>query len=151
MRPCSHSKEGTDLNVQTHFSRLAETPGFHFFDELCLQIAFILAYLIRQHDVLPYNNSLYTAIGILLAIIDFLVAVSADSMHNVVKRGYWKEFTSTVKHCTLVFLLMTLWMFSLKNADSYSRIVLFLTWLFHMAIGYCNRLLWKELTASRRT
>ena len=117
---------------------------FIIFDELALQVAFILAYLARQHSFPPYANNLYQAIGILLVIFDFLVVIAIDSMHNVVKRGYWKEFTSTVKHCTLVFLLMTLWMFSLKNADSYSRIVLFLTYLFHMVIGYGIRELWKN-------
>ena len=116
---------------------------FILFDELSLQIAFILAYLLRQHTFPPYVNSIYLSIGITLAIFDLLVAIMMGSMHNVVKRGYWKEFTSTVKHCTLVFLLTSLWMFSLKNADAYSRIVLYLTFLLHMALGYGLRLLWK--------
>ena len=91
---------------------------FIFFDELSLQIAFILGYLVRQHAFPPYVNDLYMSIGIILTIFDLLVAVMMDSMHNVVKRGYWKEFTSTVKHCTFVFLLTILWMFSLKNTDA---------------------------------
>ena len=116
---------------------------FILFDELSLQIAFIIGYLLRQPGFLPYSNGIYLSIGIILAIFDLLVAVVTDSMHNVVKRGHWKEFTSTVKHCTSVFLLTTLWMFSLKNADAYSRIVLFLTYLFHIVIGYGIRQLWK--------
>lgn len=49
---------------------------FIFFDELTLQIAFILAYLIRHHDIFPYNNNTYLAIGIMLAVLDFLVATT---------------------------------------------------------------------------
>ena len=116
---------------------------FILLDELCLQVAFILAYLLRQHSFPPYTNDLYLTIGLLLAMFDLIVAVMMDSMHNVIKRGYWKEFTTTVKHCTVVFLLMTLWMFSMKNSDSYSRIVLSVTYLFHLLIGYGVRLLWK--------
>ena len=116
---------------------------FILFDELSLQVAFILGYFLRQHVFPPYANNTYLSIGIILAIFDLLVAVMMDSMHNVVKRGYWKEFICTVKHCTMVFLLINLWMFSLKNADAYSRIVLYLTYLFHIAIGYGTRLLWK--------
>lgn len=116
---------------------------FIMLDVLCLQVSFLLAYFFRQHSWIPYLNDLYRAIGILLIIFDLLVAVMMDSMHNVVKRGYYKEFAQTFKHCTMVFLLTILWMFSLKNSDTYSRVVVFLTYLFHMALGYSSRILWK--------
>ena len=116
---------------------------FIMLDVLCLQVSFLLAYFFRQHSWIPYLNDLYRAIGILLIIFDLLVAVMMDSMHNVVKRGYYKEFSQTFKHCTMVFLLTILWMFSLKNSDTYSRVVVFLTYLFHMALGYGGRILWK--------
>ena len=124
---------------------------FILLDELCLQIAFVLAYSIRHNEWNPYSNILYQGIAILLAVFDLLVAVMAESMHNVVKRGYYKEFASTVKQCGIVFLLTTLWMFSLKNADEYSRIVLFLTFLFHMLLGYAVRVLWKLHIRKRGT
>ena len=118
---------------------------FIILDVLCLQISFILAYFIRQHSFIPYTNDLYRAIGILLAIFDLLVAVMMDSMHNVVKRGYYKEFVQTFKHCTIVALLTILWMFSLKNSDTYSRTIVFLTYAFHLLLGYVTRLLWRSL------
>lgn len=117
---------------------------FIILDQVVLQIAFILAYFLRHHQLFPYINSLYQAMGIMLVVFNLLVAVMLDSMHNVLKRGYYLEFTSTFKHCSLVFLLMTLWMFTLKNADAYSRITLFLTYLFHILLGYINRLLYKR-------
>ena len=116
---------------------------FILLDEVCLQAAFIIAYLIRQHTLFPYSNSLYQAIGILLFVYDLLVAVMMNSMHNVLKRGCYKEFTQTVKHCLMVFFLTILWMFTLRNSDTYSRTVVFLTLLFHIAIGYGVRILWK--------
>ena len=116
---------------------------FILLDEICLQAAFILAYLIRQHAFPPYTNPLYRSIGLLLLIFDLLVPVMMDSMHNVLKRGYYKEFSQTVKHCLMVFFLTILWMFSLQNSDAYSRIVVFLTFLLHIAFGYGVRLLWK--------
>ena len=116
---------------------------FIILDELCLQLSFLLAYLIRQHSLMPYTNDLYRAIGILLALFDLLVCVMSDSMHNVLKRGYYKEFSQTFKHCLLVCLLTVLWMFSLKNSDAYSRTIVFLTLVFHIIIGYGGRLLYK--------
>ena len=79
---------------------------FIVLDVLCLQIAFFFAYFLRQHAWNPYTNDFYRAVGILLTIFDLLVAVMLDSMHNVTKRGYYKEATQTFKHCAIVFLLM---------------------------------------------
>ena len=122
---------------------------FILLDEICLQISFVLAYFFRQHSWVPYSSELYRDIAILLIIFDLLVSVMTDSMHNVVKRGYYKEFVQTVKHCGLVFLLMILWMFSQKSSDTYSRIILFLTLIFHIIIGYGFRLLWKKRIQKR--
>lgn len=118
---------------------------FILIDILAQQIAFFLAYFIRHGSLLPYQSDLYRAIGIFIAIFDFLVAVILDSMHNVVKRGYYKEFTKTFGHCTLVLLLTILWMFTLKNSDNYSRTVIYLTYVFHIILGYGSRLLWKKV------
>lgn len=124
---------------------------FILFDELCLQIAFGLAYIIRHGIDFPYMSDLYRAIAILMIVFDLLIAVMMDSMHNVLKRGYYKEFAQTVKHCLMVFLLTVLWMFTLKNSDSYSRIIVFLTFVFHVVIGYGIRLLWKAHLRKRGT
>ena len=117
---------------------------FIILDVLCLQLSFFLAYFIRQGSWMPYQSDLYRAIGILIMIFDVLVAVMTDSMHNVIKRGYYKEFTKSFFHCVLVSFLTILWMFSLKNSDAYSRIVVLLTFVFHLGIGYGVRLLWKR-------
>ena len=93
---------------------------------------------------MPYESDLYRAIGILIATFDILIAVMTESMHNVVKRGYYVEFVKTFIHCMLVMLLTTLWMFSLKNSDFYSRTVVLLTCIFHICIGYAVRIWWKK-------
>lgn len=122
---------------------------FIILDVLCLQISFFLAYFIRQGSWSPYSSDLYRAIGILISIFDILVAVMSDSMHNVIKRGYYKEFSKTFAHCSAVMLLTILWMFSLKNSDSYSRTIVLLTYGFHLLLGYAARLLWKQILQRR--
>ena len=118
---------------------------FIILDVLCLQISFFLAYFVRQHTWNPYTNDFYRTVGILLIIFDLLVAVMMDSMHNVAKRGYYKEAIQTFKHSAVVFLITILWMFSLKNSDAYSRITIYLTFIFHLLISYVVRLLWKHI------
>ena len=124
---------------------------FILLDVISLQIAFVLAYYIRHGAFLPYQNELYRDIGIIIAVLDFLVAVALNSMHNVVKRGYYKEFARTFGHCTVVVLLTILWMFSLKRSYSYSRTVIYMTYGFHIILGYGIRLFWKQVLGHRGT
>ncbi len=122
---------------------------FILLDELCLQISFIAAFFLRQRSLSPYASDLYREIAILLALFDLLVAVMADSMQQVLKRGYYIEFAQSFKHCLMVFLLTILWMFTQKSSDEYSRLVLFLTFMFHLGLGYSVRLLWKRRVKKR--
>ncbi len=119
---------------------------FDFFlvDEAALQLSFLLAVFFR-HQSFAYLSPLYRTMGILLILIDALVLVLRNTMHNVVSRGYYKEIAETVKHCFVVFAFAVIYMFAAKTGDVYSRIILFLTFLFHILIGYGTRLLWKRI------
>ena len=62
-----------------------------------------------------------------LVLIDAVVVMLLNTMHNVVKRGYYKELTSTVRHCAIVFGLATIFMFaiqSITNTDEHNMAVL---------------------------
>ena len=113
-------------------------------DEVSLQVAFVLAFLFRHGIFPPYANSKYLAIGIVLAVVDFLVAVLLDSMHNVLKRDEYKEFKETLKHCSAVIALAILLMFGLQVSEAYSRLVILMTYLMHVFISYWARLAWKK-------
>lgn len=117
-------------------------------DEISLQIAFILAGLIRLHS-LTYTSPLYRSLGFMLALIDALVLVLHNSMHNVMSRGYYVELVETVKHCFLVFAFSTVFLFAAQAGVAYSRILLFLTFLLHIVIGYGIRILWKNFVRTR--
>ncbi len=117
-------------------------------DEISLQIAFILAVVIR-HQVWVYATSIYRNLGYLLILVDALVLVLHNSMHNVYKRGYYVEAVETFKHCFYVFATATIFMFATQSGDVYSRIILFLTFLFHIVFGYSMRLLWKATSRKK--
>ncbi len=118
---------------------------FDFFviDILSLQLAFILAVAIRHH-AWAYSSLLYRNLGFLLILIDLLVLVAHNSMHNVVSRGYYVEFAQTFKHCFYVFAIATIYMFATQSGTAYSRIITVVTFLFHIVFGYGTRLLWKR-------
>ena len=117
---------------------------FFIIDEIVLQISFILGSLIR-HGIMPYNNHIYLNLSIILVLIDAIVMMMLNTMHNVVKRGYYKELTSTVRHCAIVFGLATIYLFATQSGDNYSRVILVLTLAFHVIIGYFSRITWKKI------
>ena len=117
---------------------------FILLDALCLQAAYMLAYLLRIGGGLPYAVPLYRTLGMMLALVDFLVITALSTMHNVIKRTRYEELKQTVKQCIIVFLLAILWLFSIQNAGAYSRIVLYLTAGLHVIFGYAARQFWKK-------
>ena len=118
---------------------------FIFLDILSLQIAFILAYMTRHGLGIPYVSDDYWELAVIYIFSDFLVAVANRSMKNVLKRGYYKELIQTIKHGVLVLFLVTLYLFSTKSGEAYSRIVLYVTTGYYVVIGYAVRLWWKKL------
>ena len=129
-------------NAQGWFKHI----DFILWDVLILQISFVLGYMIRHGwGQWPYQRSDYKSLAIVLIVVDILVAVIFNTMHNVMKRGYLKELTATIKHVALVLVLMSLYLFSTQSGDVYSRITLYLTAGFHLTLGYMIRLAWKPV------
>ena len=119
---------------------------FILWDVLILQVSFILGYMCRHGwGLWPYLKSDYRTLAIVLVVVDVLVSIASSTMHNVMKRGYFKELAATVKHVALVLVVMTLYLFSTQAGDTYSRITIYLTAGFHLILGYSIRLLWKPL------
>lgn len=121
---------------------------FILLDVLCLQLSFVLACFLRLGKAWPYGDNMYRKIAIVLVIIDLLVAVLFNSMKNVLKRGVYKELAESVKHVALVVFIVTFYLFSVQEGETYSRIVIYLTAIFHVATGYAARLLWKKVLHS---
>ena len=134
------------------YKRNAQGWSKHFdflvLDELSLQLAFILAGAIRHHNWV-YATPLYRNIGFLYILIDALVLVLNNTMHNVMRRDLYAEAGATFKHCAYVFALATIYMFATQSGDAYSRILISLTFLFHLLFSFLTRLGWKAFLRRR--
>ncbi|MBQ6129953.1 MAG: sugar transferase [Lachnospiraceae bacterium] len=119
---------------------------FVIVEELSLQIAYLLAMWIRFRQIL-YPESIYKELAIVLFLIDFVVVMSLNTMHNVLKRGYFLELVETFKNCTAVFGFAVVYMYAMKVSEDYSRILLFVTFILHIVISYITRILWKIILA----
>ena len=61
-------------------------------DQLSLQIAFLLAYMLRNGLSNPYSHLIYCNVAFILVVIDAGVLLLFESLKNVLKRGYYQEF-----------------------------------------------------------
>lgn len=116
---------------------------FMVLDLICLHISFILSYFLRHGVVNPYANSTYRNMAIVMTLIDILVVIFFESLKNVLKRGYYKEFVMTLKHVCILEVASTTYLFTIQAGDTYSRMVFFVMAVIYAILSYCTRLIWK--------
>ncbi len=117
---------------------------FILLDAVCLVMSLFLAYYAYYRTFNLFVDNLYRNILILLILIDIFAALLLNTMHHVMHRGYFIEFSQTIKQVLLVFGVEVLLLFVMKWSGTYSRVILSLTALFHLIISYSTRLLWKR-------
>lgn len=118
---------------------------FIFLDVVSLLISFFCSILSRyginhlnQVDHYQQVFSFYCLIVILLHIVN-------NTFSNVLKKGYYKEFASTLSHVLLSTMIITCYLFTTKVSAEYSRIVIYLLTGYYLIISYVFRLVWKRV------
>ncbi len=119
---------------------------FILLDMLCLQIAYILAYIIRQgeYGLNPYEASLYRNMALYIAVVSLGVLLVYDSLENVLKRGYYKEFMSVFQQVATVSAFGAMGLFLVKEAEAYSRLTFTYAMIIYFVLTYVVRILWKQ-------
>ncbi len=124
---------------------------FIILDCVCLQVAFILAYIIRHGIGNPYLVPIYQYEAIALIVIEVLVVFFTEGFKGVLRRGYYREAAAMAKQVILTTLFSTFFLFMTQKGEAYSRMTLVLTAVFYFLLGYPARLLWKKLLLAGRT
>ena len=117
---------------------------FVLLDMLCLQLAFILAYLIYGHGRNPYETLLYRNIAIFIEFADLLTLFSLNTLKYVLKRGYYKELMRTIYNDLCVGAMTIVYLFLLHQAQEYSRMTMMLMVILYIGLSYSVRILWKD-------
>ena len=119
---------------------------FIFLDVFALELAFLIAYLVRHGSAnLPYSSAAYRTMTVMYFIVDVMVSAVFNTMHNVLKRGYYHELIQSLNQAVLVLVIIALYVFSVQSGGAYSRITIYLTALLHFILGYITRILWKKV------
>ncbi|MBR1561252.1 MAG: sugar transferase [Clostridia bacterium] len=125
---------------------------FIILDLICLGISYLWAYLLRHGSVASlFANKVYVSTGLMLLVFDLLVIVLFGTMHDVLRRGIFKELTSAIKQDLLVFGFISIYLFSVKDGDQLSRIVLWLTLGLHVLTSFLAFIGWKKAVARHHT
>ena len=123
---------------------------FILLDMLSLALAFFTAFSLRfSHAWGGYQTELYRELLIMLLMLDFTVCVMFNTMHDVLRRGMYREALESVKHAAIVFAVMAVLLVALKASNAYSRIILYGTSALHMVLGYTLRQIYKKLLQKR--
>jgi len=123
---------------------------FLVLNQVCLHVSFVVAYCMRDGwRELPYAVDIYREIAVVLSGIDLLIAVLFNTLHQILKRGYYIEAACLVKHVSLVFMTMALYLFSTKQGIEYSRFVFYVTMFLYTLSNYAARICWKRVLAKR--
>lgn len=117
---------------------------FILLDQLCLQIAFRLAFFMRHATLNPYGMPIYRNIVVVLALFEFLTAFFGEEFSGILRRGYKRELIAVMKMDITVMLLVTFYLFAIQDAEAYSRIVLFLTGIHYGWLSWLVRICWKR-------
>lgn len=118
---------------------------FIILDMICLQLAYVLAYIIRLQGICPYGNIIYRNMAVFLELADLLVIFTTGTMKSVLKRGHYSDFIVTLKHSVIVGALALLYLFILQQGLAFSRLTLILTIVLYFILTYVVRELWKNL------
>lgn len=70
---------------------------FIVLDMVCLQIAFILAYLLRWGKLDFYQADVYRHIGVVIEFAELFGVMFFETLHGVLRRGYYEEFLAMAR------------------------------------------------------
>lgn len=117
---------------------------FILLDLICLHLAYLLAFVIRNGVRNPYSDRVYGGTAFFVLLADLFVMVLFETYRGVLRRGYYSEMTALLKQTIMVGLITSLYLFSVNHSHSFSRAVFFLMEAIYIGLSYPVRLLWKK-------
>ena len=118
---------------------------FMMLDMLCLELALMMAYMIRNGFVRPFDDDRYARLGVVILLLHVCVVFFFDSYKSIVKRGYLIEIKAVLKHNTLILCAVFVFLFATKQSAVYSRLILTLMWEISFCFMIVARLAWKRV------
>lgn len=124
---------------------------FMALDILCLILSYTIAYMIYNGGQIPFGVQGYLNLAAVFVLTDFMVMIVNSTMNGVLRRGYYREFSVTLKHTIFIEALVFSYLYAFKLGNAYSRLVLFTFGIIYFLLSYAVRILWKQLLVNRKS
>ena len=122
---------------------------FMLLDIASLILSFVLACITRHGfsavSLLPHYMGYFT---FYLLLVVFLHVVN-NTFSGVLRRGYYREFSHTVKHVALAEMVSIVYLFSLQQGEETSRLIIYLVAVYYILLSYTIRILWKRVVQKK--
>ena len=128
---------------QTEKSSWWKHWDFIVLDIICLQIAYVISFMIRHGWIFPYKLEAYKDLGVILALIELCAGFFLESYKDVIRRGYFEEAKRVVLQITVVLGIVIASLFMTKSSEVFSRAVFLRLWILAIMITYMGRVLLK--------
>ena len=125
--------------------RFSKHIDFIILDIVCMEISFVIAYLVRHGNLVLFDNKYYRAAMIILVVMNLATCYIFNSMQDVLKRGNQLEFYATVKQVVLTTLFLVLYLFVTKTSEDVSRNTIITFPLIYLITAYILRLIYKSI------
>ena len=123
---------------------------FILLDTICVLLAYMLAIRLRLPGFSLLNGLLYQSLAFVIVLVNVVVAIVFNTFSNALKQGYYQAFLSELKHVALALLIDVFFTFTVKTGQQYSRLMILMTAVFHLALGYGVRCLFKTILHKRK-
>lgn len=124
---------------------------FILLDLLCLQLAYIAAFMIRHGLILPYRWEEYRDMGMIICLVELCVGFFLENYRDIVRRGYFQELKKTSLLISTVIVVVFTCLFFTKASAIYSRAVFIEMWVIGILLTYSVRCLRKLSIRKRMT
>lgn len=124
---------------------------FELLDIICMEIAFMLAYVLRHAWDEFYFVKMYMRLCIVLGIIDIAVLFFTNNYKGIIQRNRWQEFVAVCKHVTIVQVLLLIFEYIAQEAYLLSRTVFLVSWGTAIVLCFVGRCAWKQAVRKKVT
>lgn len=124
-------------------SSLIKHIDFSILDFLCIEGAFITAYIHYFEGFSLMEWYRYQTLALLLGIVQIVVDILVRNHQNILRREVYFELVETIKQVCIVMLSVIFILFCMKDSALYSRVILVSTWILAVVFTFFVRSLWK--------
>lgn len=124
---------------------------FIILDIICVQLAYVLSYILRHGLNMEHFIREYKGLGITIILLQICTIFFTENYKNILKRGYFEEFKKSAWMISIILMLVFAFLFITKTSEIFSRAVFILMWFLGILFVYLERIIWKKVLKKKMT